>query len=1134
MFHIKGMRYSLLHIFCIVLPVILMPLAALPEGTEQIMLSPTGHGKIQVMPGFNEFAWYDASGTSAGVDYRLYIHIGAVGEKIHYGFGNPLNNVDLFVTDCQYRIKDPAGNIVVGPSPIPLSGTGHISTWDQAVAGPQIIAGGTGYPQLTYNPSMTGDYFIEFNFDNGFFGNDRCKFMFFDVTVGSAANNAIDGRLWSKAWQLTTDNYGFNFLGTMFVYADDGVVTSINFNGMDPFVFTVACNQYGCYNTGNFNLDRRSVTGNHINPQYKIFLNDPDITQYPTGTLGSVVPPVVITPSCTGTATIQIEVTQPGNVDILLNINPAPGFQSEDVQLTATVVAGVNMIPWNGLNGLGQPVVNGTIFDVIVTYINGLTNLPIYDVEANPNGFMVSLTRPTGPDPMTYWDDILVGGTQQFNGCSFVLPSTGCHSWNGGSSWGIGNNNTVNTWWYAVTSTEAPVVFTELRSPQPLGSITGTATLCNGTTNNIYWVHSEPNSTSYIWLYSGTGATITTVDDTTVSIDFATNATSGILSVSGNNAGCGAGPPSSLAITILPPSNVTLNPFNPVCIDSPPFTLTGGSPAGGTYFVDGIPSPTFDPQAAGAGIHQIAYQVTPPGQCFGADTVYITVNPLPVVTLAPLTSVCIDVPPFALTGGSPAGGNYSGPGVSGGIFTPSAAGAGTHTIAYTYTDANGCTNSDAKPITVYALPVVTLAPFNPVCINSAPFPLAGGSPPGGVYSGPGVIAGTFSPATAGVGTHTITYTYTDANGCVNFATNTITVNPLPGTPGIISGPNPVCQGTTGTLYTIGAIPDATSYSWSVIPVSAGVISGFSTTGTMNWDAAFTGPANIYVTGVNNCGNGPTSNAFPVTVNPNPVVSFPICTDTVTVTNAQPILLRGGMPLGGTYSGTGVSSGQFYPAIAGVGTHPVTYSYTNMYGCSRSAVRIFTVQNPPAFACNNNFRDIRDNRLYRTILIGSQCWMAENLNYGNTVASSLFQRDNCIPEKYCYSDNPINCSSSGGLYQWDEVMVYSPAAGAQGFCPPGWHLPTLSEWNILFSNYINNGFAGSPLKSTGYSGFNALLSGAGFFNKIFTFYNFATLFWTSDSHGPFKAWAHGMNTYNPSVSLYPGYRTNAFSVRCIRD
>ncbi|MEI6899978.1 MAG: hypothetical protein WCL00_08870, partial [Bacteroidota bacterium] len=92
----------------------------------------------------------------------------------------------------------------------------------------------------------------------------------------------------------------------------------------------------------------------------------------------------------------------------------------------------------------------------------------------------------------------------------------------------------------------------------------------------------------------------------------------------------------------------------------------------------------------------------------------------------------------------------------------------------------------------------------------------------------------------------------------------------------------------------------------------------------------------------------------------------------------------------------------------------------------------------------------------------------------------------------------------------------------------------AEWNTLFSFYINNGFAGSPLKYSGFSGFNALLNGVNHFNRQWDFQNFAIFFWSSTPYGPYKAWAHGMNDYDPSVSVYPSSRANAFSVRCIRD
>ena len=123
---------------------------------------------------------------------------------------------------------------------------------------------------------------------------------------------------------------------------------------------------------------------------------------------------------------------------------------------------------------------------------------------------------------------------------------------------------------------------------------------------------------------------------------------------------------------------------------------------------------------------------------------------------------------------------------------------------------------------------------------------------------------------------------------------------------------------------------------------------------------------------------------------------------------------------------------------------------------------------------------------------------------------------------------------GANYQWDEIMRYDDTPGLQGLCPPAWHVPTEAEWNTLFSFYINNGFAGSPLKYSGYSGFNALLSGVNHFNRQWDFQNFATFFWSSTAYGPYKAWSNGMNDNNPSVSLYPSSRVNAFSIRCLKD
>jgi PKD repeat protein len=119
---------------------------------------------------------------------------------------------------------------------------------------------------------------------------------------------------------------------------------------------------------------------------------------------------------------------------------------------------------------------------------------------------------------------------------------------------------------------------------------------------------------------------------------------------------------------------------------------------------------------------------------------------------------------------------------------------------------NNCgTGTYSNPINITRyLPVVTLEPFDWVCVEWPAMELTGGMPDGGEYSGPGVENGWFDPAAAGAGTHTITYTYADAENCENSATETILVDPCTGLSdlsdqsGIMIYPNP----TTG-LITVG-------------------------------------------------------------------------------------------------------------------------------------------------------------------------------------------------------------------------------------------------------------------------------------------------------------------------------------------
>jgi uncharacterized protein (TIGR02145 family) len=361
------------------------------------------------------------------------------------------------------------------------------------------------------------------------------------------------------------------------------------------------------------------------------------------------------------------------------------------------------------------------------------------------------------------------------------------------------------------------------------------------------------------------------------------------------------------------------------------------------------------------------------------------------------------------------------------------------------------------------------------------------------------------------------------------------VNPLlPVEISISAFANPVCEGLpvtfTATPVNGGAMP---AYQWQVNGINTGTNNpGFTYTPVDGDLVTCTLTSNAEC--VTN--NPATSNSISMSVGDAPDVNLTVCFDTITTINAKPFKLKGGVPLGGTYSGPGVNqiTGYFNPAMAGAGLKTISYSYTNLFNCSNNATRTISVINPTPFTCGDSLTDIRDNKKYPTIQIGSQCWLAVNLNHGQQIGGSSAQRDNCLVEKYCYNNLSSNCTQYGALYQWDELMRYEDAEEIQGLCPPRWHVPSEADWSQLFAVYQGNAFAGSPLLYTGYSGFNVLLAGVEFFNQSHRFVDFASIMWSSTSHGPYKAWSHGLNEYNYSVSYYPSYRSNAFSVRCVLD
>jgi hypothetical protein len=196
------------------------------------------------------------------------------------------------------------------------------------------------------------------------------------------------------------------------------------------------------------------------------------------------------------------------------------------------------------------------------------------------------------------------------------------------------------------------------------------------------------------------GTTPTTVNAVSTS-PFTINATAnGTYTVSNvTMSGCSAAGTGTATVLFNTNPTVTFTPVGNVCDNASPVTLVG-SPAGGSFSGStGVSGSTFDPSGLTPGSITLTYNFTDANNCSGTANSTFTLNAAPAATLGTFTDVCLQSGSFALTGGLPAGGTYSGTGVTGGNFDPATAGAGSQTITYTVT-ANGCSDATAQSIVV--------------------------------------------------------------------------------------------------------------------------------------------------------------------------------------------------------------------------------------------------------------------------------------------------------------------------------------------------------------------------------------------------------------------------------------------------
>ncbi|MFZ1806401.1 MAG: PKD domain-containing protein [Cyclobacteriaceae bacterium] len=365
------------------------------------------------------------------------------------------------------------------------------------------------------------------------------------------------------------------------------------------------------------------------------------------------------------------------------------------------------------------------------------------------------------------------------------------------------------------------------------------------------------------------------------------------------------------------------------CRNSPTYNMTNDpSLLGGSWSGTGVSGNNFNPNTAGVGIHIITYTYADEFGCVATAQRAFTVSDVVAVSAGPAVTICVTSGPLSLApSGFPAGGNWSGQGIVSNTFNPATVGAGIYQVTYAYGDANGCTGTATKQITVTNPPVVEAGANFDICINAAPISLNGATPINGAWSGLGVIAGVFDPLSAGLGLHVLTYTYTNANSCTS--SDVINVNVLSEPLLTIGGDKSVCIGDTPMNLLIDA------------SLKGGTFTGPGITGSIfNPSTAKAGTHVItYTLRYNGCDLTAFRN---ITVNTAQALLIgenkALCLD---ANNYD--LIKDVNVIGGTWSGNGLSGSIFRPSIAGVGSHVLTYTYVNAFGCSSSAFRVFTIQ-----------------------------------------------------------------------------------------------------------------------------------------------------------------------------------------------
>ena len=691
----------------------------------------------------------------------------------------------------------------------------------------------------------------------------------------------------------------------------------------------------------------------------------------PAGFTSAVANPTV-TPMVTTTYTVVETITATGctnSHNVVVTVNPLPGAVAgadravclnESTMLGAVSVSG-STYSWISVpegftsteaNPMVTPLVNTTYTVVETITATGCTNTRSVVVTVNPL-----------PDALTGTDRAICMNESTTIGMASVTGST--YSWTSTPA--------------GFTSTEANPGVTPLITTSYTLVETITATGCTNTRSVVVTVNPLPaaaagadraicmnestaigaaavTGSTYSWTSAPAGFTSTEANPTVTPLLTTTYTVVETITATGCSNMHNA------VVTVNPLPGALAGADRAICVNGST-TLGAASVTGSTYswssapagFTSTVANPSVTPLVTTT--YTVVETITATG-CINTHSVVVTVNPLPGAIAGEARAICLNAN-TTIGGASVTGSTYSWTSAPAG-FTSTVANPTvapmvntTYSVAETITT-TGCTNTHNVLVTVIPLPVPTITGSAVACagitgvtytteaaMSSYVWVISAG---GSITAGASTNAVTVTWNTAGA--QSLSVNYANANGCTatSAAVKNVTVSPLPGTAGNITGTTAICAGIQGVDYSTSVISNAVSYAWT-LPAGATIASGDGTPNIKVNFAANASSGDIAVHGTNACNNGAAS-SLAITVTKYP--------DAAGVITGERQLGRG--TTGATYSVSPIANATSYTwslppganIVSGANTNSITVDFSinaasgfiTVYGsntCARGAV-----------------------------------------------------------------------------------------------------------------------------------------------------------------------------------------------------